>query len=157
MAVVDVESMRVRDLIRFLIKHGFEEKEINRVLDKQVLKTMVYKVINDAELDKNMKFMVEWIYNWGSKIGGGILILLLSLFLRKPLQDFILSQFGSLKLSYKMMKSSLKHSRYLACLGLILVFLLDFINWWLKTSVMLSWFSNMLLPEAISYQFRQYF
>ncbi len=150
--VVDIESMRVRDLRRWLIKNGgYTEKEVLSILDKEELRKLAFDVIDEKAWDATYLNAAEYFWYWFYRIGTVLLICLVVALLRKPIENYILSQWTHFKIFSRMSKSCWKNHRYAALLGIVSLIILDICSAWISLSVMSSWITPILQPQYVYY------
>ena len=151
-AVVDIESMRVRDLRRWLIKNGgYTEQEVLSILDKEELRKLVFDSIDEKAWDDTYLNAAEHFWYWFHRIGIVLLICLVISILRKPIENYLLSQWTHIKIFSRMSKSCWKSRRYSALFGIISLIILDICSTWISLSVMSSWITPILQPQYAYY------
>ena len=141
--VSDINTMRARDLQKVLKKlSSMTNTEIDKIIDKQELKTNVLKLLEDKRVIALNKIWKEkaWKYT--------IMALLVSLlfFSSKPLMsitqafnEYMIGIVYFFKTQFNMVKTAYKQKKWLAVFYLSIALLLDFLLHWMQASSLLSW------------------
>jgi hypothetical protein len=145
--VTDIENMRARDLRRFLIKFGFDEKEVSTILDKSELKKLAQEALWSKQHEAETIAFNKKAFYWTIAALGIVLIFILWEPLKEILRFFrtsLSSAVYQIKSKFKLLRVCLENYLFLGALGFALAMIIEIIEPLMQISVIASW----ILPSG---------